>query len=926
MKELLTSEEFPPVQDALKKYEEWPPEIEAARTELQKQSEKMVEATKNALLDACELADPAEVTAVLEKYTSFGDTVKNERQSLERRYDNIMELANTELQTLADRENVTETEIKELLTKYESYPVSQIRKARDALKARQVVVMTNIQDRMKRLASRADITLTELDEALAEYEGREEEVGEALKVVQERRKTLADEIGNKLKEGAQLEDPAKISKLIEEAAAFGDTVENEVKALADQRDKLLTSASEDMKKLLTSEDFNEISTSLKKYEKWPDGVQEARAELQKKREEIVDGAKEKLFELCAGNDPNAMKTELVPYEIYGDAVSEQVRAVESRRKQLFVKANQEMMELSKKEGATLEEMQTMATMYEDYPDDEVGSALIALKRALGRTSSSMGAELTRLIVNRVTDLAVIDSTLQKYTDADQADAPAAGAAKDGAADSEPKQNLLQNEIDDVKKYRESLEEDMKNRLLEAAKLEHPTEVREVIALAEPFSEKGPFGGGNGLEAEIKSLVTHEEQLFTTAKDEIKKATGLDDFAQLHETLERYASYPDEPIQAEKSELQKKHEDMVTEAKSKLLELCDSDDAVAIVQEVEKYSVFGDVVDTQRTAANARIDVIIQGALREINSFQSKPDVTLQEIQAMVEKYKDFPPQVKSGLETLRGMKRNAMSGAKDRLKVLLAGTDIKAIDAWLAEMQKPGDEGADASTASAVAAGDKDGAEKAASVADQMKDEIEEMTTYRKKLEDDIKTRLKELSTSEDPIPMVAALEEAEVYGEAVDAEKKAVETQKEKLITDAKESINKLVSAGPAPAAGASEGGSASTGDDGLNFADVESSLEKYSAWPSELQESVQELRKFRDDTVEAAKNNLLALMDSTDPKHIEDEITKYDAYGNAVKIGVDAANKRLQTLFKDAAKEIDALVKPGALWIADCGMLCAR
>eukprot|EP01050_Picozoa_sp_SAG11_P004642 SAG11_NODE_301_length_11038_cov_2.312826_10_plen_125_part_00 len=115
-----------------------------------------------------------------------------------------MEMANKEMKNLTERENVTESEIAELLQKYEAYPAAEVRHARDALKSRQILFMTTVQDSMRRLATRSDVTLKELDDAIAEYTGREELVGEALKAVQDRRKQLSDGIAIKLKEGTKL--------------------------------------------------------------------------------------------------------------------------------------------------------------------------------------------------------------------------------------------------------------------------------------------------------------------------------------------------------------------------------------------------------------------------------------------------------------------------------------------------------------------------------------------------------------------------------------------------------------------------------------------------------------------------------------------------------------------------------------------------
>eukprot|EP01050_Picozoa_sp_SAG11_P004640 SAG11_NODE_301_length_11038_cov_2.312826_8_plen_293_part_00 len=224
--------------------------------------------------------------------------------------------------------------------------------------------------------------------------------------------------------------------------------------------------------------------------------------------------------------------------------------------------------------------------------------------------------------------------------------------------------------------------------------------------------------------------------------------------------------------------------------------------------------------------------------------------------------------------------------------------------------------------------------ESSTSIAEQMKAEIEELTKYRAKLEGDMKASLKELAKSEDLVQMVSALAGADGFGEAVANERKAVEDQRDKVLQAAREDIKKLISSRSGSAGGSSSAGSAGskstsgaasakgvsggaasdakTSDSGdSNFVEVEDALEKYRRWPAELQESVEELQKFRDETVDKAKENLLTLMDSGDPNHIAEQLQQFDMYGASVHVEVAAVNKRLDALMKQAKQEIDTLLK---------------
>jgi predicted transcriptional regulator len=397
MKALFSSDDFAAVDAALKLYSPWPKDVFDDVNKLRNQRDKLIEQAKSKLLDVVSAVDHTEINKALEDCQAYGDNVRRERETVEKRLVSVFAMASKEMLGVAERTNATEEEIEDMLKKYEALPVSDktVRRGRDALKARLAMLETATRDKLRHLAESSN-SLQELDAALAKYKPREEALGDAYKNLQIRRDSLQSAIVEKLSGAASLDDPVEILKLLKEAETFEPkSIEKEVKAVQGQLTKLTKSASDEMKKLASKKDleYSELVDEIAKYKDWPqakelDGVRASVKDLEAKAAELIDGVKTKILDLCSAPDPMAIAEALSEFEPYGKHVEEQVRAAETRRKFLIEQAQTEMRELSNRRNLKQEDADAALLKYKNYPEAQVGTERLALMRTVGKLNSA----------------------------------------------------------------------------------------------------------------------------------------------------------------------------------------------------------------------------------------------------------------------------------------------------------------------------------------------------------------------------------------------------------------------------------------------------------------------------------------------------------------------------------------------------------
>ena len=107
---------------------------------------------------------------------------------------------------------------------------------------------------------------------------------------------------DKIKDCKELQDPAEVAKILEEAQAWPDpkAVEKDLKTIQDALKKLYDTVGKDMEKMAGKQPkdlkFEELDETLAKYKKWPDehkaNIKAPLDKLEAKRDELVKEAKE----------------------------------------------------------------------------------------------------------------------------------------------------------------------------------------------------------------------------------------------------------------------------------------------------------------------------------------------------------------------------------------------------------------------------------------------------------------------------------------------------------------------------------------------------------------------------------------------------------------------------------------------------------
>jgi hypothetical protein len=674
------------------------------------------------------------------------------------------------------------------------------------------------------------------------------------------RKALEDEVKGRLKEATKETDPKIIAALLEEATMFGDSLSNEVAAAKSQQDKLSSDAAGEMSKLMTSEDLEEVLATIEKHDdsSAPAEVQTALDELKRHRDELIGTTKAALLELAASSDPNKIKEEIVKYKGMGRSVKIEVNAVEARFDTLISDAKKMcalLIKAGRKPAPTLEEVDAMLAKYAEYPAEEMKDALDSLRANRALMSSSIKDTLTLLLKSE--DIVAIDDAIKKY------------AGTEGP---------LAETYKELEKRRETLQKEMEKKLTDAAKLETPMEITQVLEEGAKY--------GDSLETQIQALRDHQQQLLTDANSKLGELASSEDFAEVDAGVSKYEKWPQEVHEA-LTAAQKQRQELVDAAKAKLLELCGLSDPNAILEALPTYEAFGVSVEHELAAAKSRHKTLFANANDEMQKLAIKPDATVSEIEALIERYKEFPQdELQQSISLLRTVINNKANRANEQLLLLLQSDDVQEIDKVIKE---------------------NDGSEAVA-------DTLEKLRAHRGKLLDDVKAKLSDVSEINDPAELTKLIKEGQLFGEGeegADSEVQSLIAKVLSLFAEAKAEISDKLSV-----------------DDANAVAEV---ILKYEQWPKtglpadaadasiQMHTSLQGLRDRRDELVIKAKTNCLQLSTSDDLKAIIEAITSTASLDDQMSTERQALDTRRKQLVEQAKSEMITLASRTTTTVLD-------
>lgn len=381
--------------------------------------------------------------------------------------------------------------------------------------------------------------------------------------------------------------------------------------------------------------------------------------------------------------------------------------------------------------------------------------------------------------------------------------------------------------------------DMQGKLNTTLQIDDPLKVKEVLQESEEF--------GDAVDVERKALHEKYDGLIQAAEDEMKEVADGADFSDMMETMMRYendyASYEatDKYRSAKQAwtDLRSKWDTLLEETKTKLRAEFSATDPNAIDKVLEDYEQeYGSTIESEVKALTERKQVLFRTAGTEMQALAAKKDATVEEFDKALEKYKDWGEGVRVARDKLMSEHRVRLSSLASEVGELLKGQDFAAVSAQLEK--------------------------NTATMETHMKDKLEQLTRHRQTLIEKTSDLLKKGVNETHPTKISQILQEAEPFGETVEAERSALQAEYEKHIQTANDEMAQLAQ------------------EDGADkFKAMTEALAKYEDFPGEeTQKQHKQLKEHWDVVLERTKGELRDLIAATNPNEIKDKLAEYDGY----------------------------------------------
>ena len=918
MKEFVSSksEDFAAITAALKKYKPYPSESKEALDGLQAYYNEILENTKKMLRELSSSSEPWVIDEQLAKVEVYKETVRDERELVRRRREDIIGQAKHEMQVLHANRSAKMTEIDTTLEKYERWP--DCRKEKDQLKAKRSMLLVGTADALNKAASSGDVE--ELDRALADLteEALAADQGgklqEAKANAEEQRETLKQAMTTEMKEAESDEkikdDVRELGRILEKSNKFGDSIAKERGDLEKYKDKVIQSAKKeiaDLEKLSDETAFEKVNEGLAKFSDWPADVKEDVGRLRKRWEALLEEGKSGLLDGCALSDPLQIDEVLQKHERYGPRLDREREQVLKRVETIHELAAKEMGDMAERKTVTEKESKALLDKYEKWGSKPAHADLKKSADALVKARDKLRSKQALMATGTMDRLRRLAS---------MSDDPA--ELHEALEEFKEREEELGESYTELKARQDSLKTELMDKIKGCKELQDPTEVAKILEEAQAWPDP------KAVEKDLKTIQDALKKLYDTVGKDMEKMAGKQPkdlkFEELDETLAKYKKWPDEHkanIKAPLDKLEAKRDELVKEAKDKILELCGQADPNKISEGLKEFDHYGEALDAQRRTAVTRRQFLVTQAQTAIRNLASKKGATLAEIDEMLERFQGYSEQdVGTERLALKKVKTRLHSDQAGRLTDLMKQQPppVKEIDEALATYAGGAAAGGKAGGGRGGAAGGRGGAakktEEAPKLPPELQQAVDELQKYREELDSKEKERLQEAMKLEDPNDMGKVILAAEVLcnetpgGKSVAAEVKKLQDASKKLYDAAKKDMQAL--------AKAKEG----TED----FAKVVEALKKYEQWPPELFEAeLKAFKEYSDKLIADAKAKLLGLVELQDPKAIGDEIENFRAFGDTVAQARDTAVQRRTELISLAKRSSDSLASDPSASVLD-------
>lgn len=926
---LKRSRNFAEVSAALQQYEgegSCPEELVGDYKALQQWWESLRASAKEALTNAASATHPSEIDQLLDEYEMYGQSLSSEISAVKDQREKLIAEANTALLNVANNPGATFKELDDALQKFSSYPVPDIRKARDQAKTKLAVMATRARERLNAAALTKDIE--DIQALLTEFAEPGELIRNAYDGLQSHFGSLKDVMRRKLANAVAQTDPSQITEVLEEAESFGPTVERETAFLKDRLASLSASAIEDMARLHDTVDYRIVSDAIKKYEGYPDDTTESWEALQRQLEKLVEEAKDAVLQLCTAETPMEIDEAMKQYDVYSDSIQEARDTVQQRRAELISMATTDLQGALSDGVVDIGSFTELLNRYSLYPADVEaarGAVRSRLATAVGTVEEQIKAALA------TSDVEQVDSCLKKYGDFVEV-AP-----------------LLKR----LGEHRQYLQDSLFDRLKAAVRLTKPAEIQAAVDAAQPFLTDGPTaelvdrvcGHLDELQkaaleklrsvleqtdpdvlqaavkefspfddsAEVKPVLTEVRQkldeMHQSVRDDIRVAILEGDPRKIDKMLheaQKYkqslqieipalqrkldavvakvdkefrdlmrtsdvvamgaalAKYSNYPAQFDKlrTTLQDHMETAVDAAKSKMLMLCASTDPRAIAMELDRYSHYGEDLEAETAAAKERLAELIDFASKDMVSASQADGAKVSDMEALLLKYSEYPDSIQEAREALLARIRTETATVRDQLRTLMVSEDIIEVEKGLQQFASAGKQFADL-------------------LADLRDHKLQLLTSARDKMKDAL------LWTA--PKDIEDLLHQTQIFGKEVLAERKALERRRTAVIREAIRDMQALAHSN--------------------EYAVVTEAIARYTDFSPETKAYLSQLEKHSVSLLQKIKTQLKESCSALHPKQITQVLGMIGAeYEELVQEDVESAKTHLQQLIEEARGKLES------------------
>ena len=881
MKALMSSEDFRSMSQAVKTYEGFHADTQGDWEALRARWRREAGNAKSRLQRVATSNDPNEVMQVVESFASAESILGTELLEARERYKQLIEMANTDMLSLARSAEPTIKEIEKILYRYDKYPM-EIEEARALLKKKSNEIAQSIEAKIDALATSDD--LNQVTKALTEYGDAGDRFVHALAALRKRRNEILDEAGGKFKAVMNADNPMEIAAVLDDAIDYGEDLRVERTALVKRKRELIEGANEKMQVLMSSSDFPAISAAIDAYESWGEPTQMAWAALREHWMGQLDEVKRTLRALCGENQPTVIDEFLKKLDGMDlqmlSRIDSEMQAAQARRESLIESATDKIRELSADDRASILKIEEALEKYVTYPGLE--AALSGLEGAKEQAVTRAQEELKSMLDSD--DVDAIDKCIAKHR-----------------KESGPG---LDDMLEDVVDRRRTLMQKLFDQIDEVSYTDQVDKMAELIVAAEVF-------GADAAE-QLGFMQRRRAEVITTVIQTLQMLGRSNDFGAIAAAMDKYSDFSPETTAAYEG-VKDRWDGLVEMAKTQLEALAMSDDPAQIAAGLKTYSAWGGDLEATKDNALRRQTDLLEAAKEFIKEMCENPDVAIKEVEEAIMKYAAYP-DIDDENASLATHLAKRVAIVQDQLAILRESDDITMVAAALDQHK---------------------------GTSDRIETAIRDLEHHMVGLGRRMADRLQRLLKTEDLDAIDKGIEDSVVYGETVEVARGQLSDHRRKILRLAAEEIAELTLTDDFAAVQNAlfkykdwpeetqqhverlenhrktliDGVKTILGGlrSAVSIEEIEGELKKFAPYGDEIREELEAAEHRRQELFEDASKDMeqLAKDDTKNIVQIEEMLSKYESYPNDVRRSRDQLKTELAKLVAKVREELRQIAK---------------